>query len=149
MIPPLIGWTAAGGYLLSPRLWLLMSLLGLWQPPHAWLILLANADEVRDSGARTILSSFTDLQLTRILFVWVSCFTAMLVLLPFYGILQHPVLAVTLSLSGALTGLFYAWGLFAGRTPKNYQKLFTLLNSVLVLALLYCIFDNAFMTAIF
>ncbi len=40
MLPPLIGWSAAGGYLFDSQIIIIMLVLGLWQIPHFFLILL-------------------------------------------------------------------------------------------------------------
>jgi len=148
MIPPLMGWVAAGGQLWSPRIWLIMILLGLWQPPHAWLIMLSNTDELRADGSRNILSIFSTFQVNRILFVWVCSFIAVLVLLPLFGILRFSIFSTSLVLAGGLVAGCYAWGLFVSRTRKTYKHLFTLLNSILALTMLYCILDNLLPTTI-
>ena len=142
MIPPLVGWIAAGGQLGSPRIWLIMILLGLWQPPHAWLIMLANADELPTADSRNILSFFSTFQVSRILFIWVCSFMAVLSLLPAFGILAYSFYSTTLVLAGGLAAGWYAWGLFKVRTRKTYRYLFTLLNSVLALTMLYCLLEN-------
>lgn len=143
MIPPLIGWIAAGGHLWSPKICLVMVLVGLWQLPHAWLIILVHADEIRASGTRNILYFFSTAQVERIVFAWVGGFIAMLVLLPFFGILRYPPFSFTLIITGVIMIACYAWGLFIVRSAKNYRHLFTLLNSVLGLTMLCCILDNA------
>jgi len=149
MIPPLVGWVAAGGHLWSSRIWLIMVLLGLWQPPHAWMILLSHAEEFRTSGSRNILLFFSNFQVGRIVFAWVCSFTVTLILLPLFGILRHPVFSITLVLAGVLMIGCYAWGLFILRNSKSYRHLFILLNSVLALAMLYCILENAVATTFY
>jgi len=149
MIPPLVGWTAAGGHLGSQRIWLIMILLGLWQPPHAWMILLANADEVRASYSKNLLHLFSTAQVCRIVFAWVCSFMALLVLLPLFGILHHSFFSISLVLAGVLTIGCYGWGLFISRTRRNYRHLFILLNSVLALAMVYCILANSIATTIY
>ena len=47
MIPPAMGWVAAGGSVLDIRLLALTAWFFLWQLPHFWLILLAREDEYR------------------------------------------------------------------------------------------------------
>jgi protoheme IX farnesyltransferase len=146
MIPPLVGWTAAGGHLGSQRIWLIMILLGLWQPPHAWMILLANSEEVRASGSRNLLHLFSATQVGRIVFAWVCSFMAILALLPLFGILHHSFFSFSLVLAGVLTIGSYGWGLFISRSKRIYRHLFILLNSVLAIAMLYCIIENSIAT---
>lgn len=146
MIPPLVGWTAAGGDLGSQQIWLIMILLGLWQPPHAWMILLANADEVRASYSKNLLHLFSTAQVGRIVFAWVCSFMTLLILLPVFGILHHSFFSISLVLVGMLTIGCYGWGLFISRTKRNYRHLFILLNSVLAIAMAYCILENSIVT---
>ena len=146
MIPPLIGWIAAGGHLWSPKICLIMALVGLWQLPHAWLIVLANADEIRVSGTKNILYFFSTAQVDRIVFAWVGCFVTTLVLLPVFGILRHPIFSFSLVIAGAIMIACYALGLFIVHSAKSYRHLFTLLNTILGLTMLCCILFNTIAT---
>jgi protoheme IX farnesyltransferase len=146
MIPPLVGWIAAGGPLWSPKIYLVIVLLGLWQLPHAWLIVLAHAEEIRISGTKNILYFFSTAQINRIVFAWVGCFTATLVLLPVFGILRHPLFSFLLVITGVIMIACYAWGLFIVHSAKSYRHLFTLLNTVLGLTMLCCILYNTIVT---
>jgi len=146
MIPPLVGWVAAGGHLWSPKICLVMVLVGLWQLPHAWLIVLANADEIKISGTRNVLNFFSTAQVDRIVFAWVGCFITTLILLPVFGILGHPLFSFTLVIAGVIMIACYAWGLFIVHSPKSYRHLFTLLNTVLGLTMLGCILYNTIAT---
>lgn len=48
--PPLIGWLAAGGELLTPLPWLMFLLIWLWTPPHFWALALNVQDDYRKAG---------------------------------------------------------------------------------------------------
>ena len=83
MLPPLMGWLAAGGPLdadcnatgyqpMAPIL-ALMLIIGAWQLPHFWLILLRRSSEYTQlkSTLPSMLSLFHEDQLNRILVVWI------------------------------------------------------------------------------
>lgn len=49
-LPPLIGWSAAGGALADFRIVLLCGILYLWQVPHFWMLQKRHADDYRLAG---------------------------------------------------------------------------------------------------
>ncbi|WP_310601145.1 UbiA family prenyltransferase [Desulfobulbus sp.] len=71
-LPPLIGWTSAGGGLAEPRIWLLFSLFFLWQIPHFCLILLCHADDYRAVERPSLIRLFPARRLRRIALVWIA-----------------------------------------------------------------------------
>ncbi len=82
MIPPLIGWTAAGGEFTSIKIWIIMALFCLWQPPHSWLILLDNPNDYQRSGLPNMLHFFSSKQLKNIIFIWITNFAVMMLFIP-------------------------------------------------------------------
>jgi protoheme IX farnesyltransferase len=44
-LPPVIGWTAAGGGAFDALPWLLFLIVFLWTPPHFWALALAGSDD--------------------------------------------------------------------------------------------------------
>lgn len=71
-VPILIGWVAAGGEMLSPRLLMIWFLFFIWQVPHSWLSMVESGDEYKRAGLPCITTLFTKQQLARINFVWIS-----------------------------------------------------------------------------
>ncbi len=49
MLPPLIGWSAAGGLALDLKIILIMTIMGLWQIPHFFLIVLKTPREASNT----------------------------------------------------------------------------------------------------
>lgn len=49
-IPPMMGWTAAGGHLFDPKLILIATFMYLWQIPHFGLLLLKYKDDYKRAG---------------------------------------------------------------------------------------------------
>jgi protoheme IX farnesyltransferase len=78
-IPPVIGFTAAGGNEPVAGIILFSSFMFLWQLPHFWLIILRYRSDYLKAGFKT-LPSFIDDRLTKYLvFVWVTVTSFMLV----------------------------------------------------------------------
>ena len=70
-IPPLIGYTAAGGGLTDPVIGLVATFFFIWQIPHFWLLLLIGGDQYSQAGLPTMTAIFSRPQLARITFMWV------------------------------------------------------------------------------
>jgi protoheme IX farnesyltransferase len=78
-LPPYIGWSAAGGDLLSGTAFLLCCLFVLWQVPHSLLIVLSHKDDYLRSDIPSLVKLFPESSLKRIFMVWTGAFfTALL-----------------------------------------------------------------------
>jgi protoheme IX farnesyltransferase len=88
-LPPLLGWSAAGGNLFDYRIMLLAGLLYLWQIPHFWLFLRRHGDDYRRAGLP--LPDFTGQGGVPAAFcrLWVVALVAAVLLLPAFGIITH------------------------------------------------------------
>ena len=62
-IPPLIGYTAAGGLPTDPLILLVAAFLFIWQVPHFWLLLLMWGDQYGQAGMPTLTRVFSRMQL--------------------------------------------------------------------------------------
>ena len=71
-IPPLIGWVAAGGLIFSPTILFLSLLIFMWQIPHFWLLIIKYNQEYEKAGFKTLLKVFNEIQVKRIVFIWIS-----------------------------------------------------------------------------
>lgn len=70
-IPPMIGWTFAGGNFFHPQNFALALFFFLWQVPHFWLLLLVYEDDYKQAGFPVLTEKFTRLQIARISFIWI------------------------------------------------------------------------------
>jgi heme o synthase len=87
-LPPLVGWTAAGGLLSHPSVMMIAFFFFIGQIPHFWLILLKYGQEYETAGFPSITSIFTPTQIKRLTFTWITATAISAMLLPFYGIIQ-------------------------------------------------------------
>ena len=105
MIPPVLGWTAGGGSLDDPRLFVLAALFLLWQVPHFWLLLLQNGDDYRRAGLPTLTGIVPRDRLAAISVVWIASTAAAAMALPLFGLLRDPLLFLVLVLAGIVMTL--------------------------------------------
>jgi protoheme IX farnesyltransferase len=85
-VPPIIGWTAAGGEATDPRILAVAFFFFVWQVPHFWLLLLRIGDDYARAGLPTLTRVFTRAQLARIIYVWMIATAAACVSLPVFGV---------------------------------------------------------------
>jgi protoheme IX farnesyltransferase len=89
-LPPLIGWAAAGGELADFRIVLFAGLIFLWQIPHFWFFALKHREDFQRAGLPTVFTRFTPPQIHRLALAWVLSLACATLLLPAFGLLQHP-----------------------------------------------------------
>ncbi len=141
-MPPLIGWTAAGGQLTDSTSLTLAFLLFIGQVPHFWLLTLRYGEEYQNAGLPSLTSMFSRKQIASITFAWIaaSLFTALS--LATLGILHTPVTRVILLILtlGSLS-------VFSG-LPRNIPSTpvrntyFILLNSFFMVVMVILIIDK-------
>ncbi|MCG6909791.1 MAG: UbiA family prenyltransferase [Deltaproteobacteria bacterium] len=143
MLPPLIGWVSAGGGAQPSHILLLMVIIGVWQLPHFWLILLSDAPFYRKAAMPNMLHLFSIRQLHRLLFIWVLAFVSLALFLPVIGIVTNGwlggLLVCHLVLVGVLSGSILR---LRKRTGRPYALLFNWLNSSIGMTLLVISLDR-------
>jgi heme o synthase len=132
-IPPVIGWTAAGGSITHPHALLLAFLFFVGQIPHFWLILLKHAGDYEKAGFPSLSKIFTVKQLVRLTLVWITATALAAIMLVVFGILQ--------SVAGSVVVLVCAIALIIYfLTQKiNVRESFTPAKSFMVLNIFYLI----------
>jgi protoheme IX farnesyltransferase len=83
-VPPLLGWTAAGGALLDFRALALGAFFFVWQVPHFWLLLLRRGEEYRRAGLPSLSARFSPDQLSRITLAWLTATGAVALAMPLF-----------------------------------------------------------------
>jgi protoheme IX farnesyltransferase len=89
-IPPIIGWTAAGGVVTDRSIMPLAFFLFLWQIPHFWLLLLMFGKDYEQAGLPSVTKMFSSIQLRRITFMWILCTAAAGLMLAMAGHVPFP-----------------------------------------------------------
>jgi protoheme IX farnesyltransferase len=136
MMPPLIGWSAAGGDLFSLKIVSIMVLFGIWQLPHFWLILLNHCTEYSRSAMPNMLHHFNRFQLKKILFIWIVNFSVMLLFIPILYWGNQNTTGWILA-TAALVLIFVAFlNIFQHRHQNNYIPLFKFLHGTIFIVML-------------
>lgn len=132
-LPPLIGWAAAGGNPADFRIVLFAGLIVLWQIPHFWFFALKHREDFQRAGLPTVFTRFTPRQVHRLALIWVFALACVTLLLPGFGLLQHP--AACLLGGVAAAGLAAGAGLMllTGRAEPPRGEPFGRLNLALLL----------------
>ena len=97
-LPPIAGWTAAGGSLGDPRIFIIALYFFVWQIPHFWLLLMLYADDYRTGGFPTLNEIFTTAQLKRITFSWLVATVLIAMSIPMFGLINFGLSTVVLFL---------------------------------------------------
>ncbi len=136
-LPPLIGWTCAGGSLGSPLILSIMTLFFLWQPPHFCLILLAHNDNQDSSKHFTNLGTrFSHSGIKRIITVWLTAFTSIVLFLVSQpGIIDQPLRLIIAVIAPIFLALF-TYSLYR-QTRPGYHVLFITLNCYLICLMVF------------
>ncbi len=141
-LPPLIGYSAAGGSIFDSAAVILAGTLLIWQVPHFWLLAWRYRQDQLDSGLPTPFRKLSDRRLFAINSCWLAALALSYMLFVLFGMIVEPLLATTY-----LAGLFVIF-LIAGREllrgaqHARSGRLFHLVNLSMALLLLTLICDN-------
>jgi protoheme IX farnesyltransferase len=142
VLPILMGWMAAGGTLASPKVWILVVLLGVWQLPHFWLVVLASREDYRESGIPNMLRVLSVHQLNKLVFVWVTSFAVLTLLLPLYRIVLSEAAAWVFLANALVLTSVSAVLLFSRRGGHGYRGLFRYLSLSVAVVMSVVILDG-------
>ncbi len=112
-LPPLIGWSAAGGSLLAPHIMILAGTLFLWQIPHTWLLLCHYRSDLQRSGLPNLFERISTDQLLRINNCWLVALGLCYLLFPLFDLIASQFLA-TLFICGIAS-----FAVFIGHEAKK------------------------------
>ena len=141
-MPPLIGWTAAGGHPADYTAILLAFLLFMGQVPHFWLLILKYGDQYQKAGLPNLTTIFSRKQIARITYVWIVASLIIATFLALFGILQNEIIRLVMLIT-AVASLVIFTGLLTRRTTrKRTRNYFILLNSFFMLVMILLIVDK-------
>lgn len=91
-IPPVIGWTAAGGHPGDPVIFAVAFFFFIWQIPHFWLLALMHNEDYDAAGFPLLTRVFSRLQVYRITYMWIVATAATGLAIPGIapGVVQLP-----------------------------------------------------------
>jgi len=139
-IPPVIGWTAAGGYLTHPAIISLAMFFFVWQVPHFWLLLRKYGKDYERAELSSLTQVFSTEQLTRLTFVWIVAAAVTCLSLPVFGAVYSNLAAAAL-LACAVWLVWRASGLLMPEADDaSFRRTFVSIN---VYALLVMVIVSA------
>ena len=130
MLPPYIGWLAAGGSEFGFIIGNAMLIIGLWQFPHFWLVLINSDSEFSGSQYHNMLRLFSARQLHRILAIWVGAMVTTVSCLPLIYRFWHQSIFWAVYAFGILTLTLFFVSSF--RPIIRSRSLFVFLNTFLL-----------------
>jgi protoheme IX farnesyltransferase len=134
-LPPLIGWTAADGFLFHPKIMFIATLMFLWQVPHFWLLIIRYRKEYESAGFTTIWKYLSEYQIKRLIFIWMTVSSLFLFMAPIFGLYLRIWLLLPLAcINSGFIGFFY-YVVFRKPSPGNLRLIFILTNLFLTLIL--------------
>jgi heme o synthase len=127
-LPPIAGWTAAGGDVLDYRIMIVAVYMFVWQIPHFWLLLLLYGEDYQKGGFPVLSKVFSGDQLKRITFSWLIATVLIALLVPMflymYNFFTMP-LIIIISLGMAAVSFRF---LYSSLERKNIRASFLAIN---------------------
>jgi len=141
-LPPLIGWTAAGGLLLTQKSLILAGTLFVWQIPHTWLLLCRYRDDLWRSGLPNLFESISTRRLLQINSCWLSALFLCYLLFPLFGFISHPTLILLFLIGLSVIALLMSREYLQMKRTGNAHRAFHLTNISMALLLSVLILDS-------
>jgi len=138
-IPPVIGYTAAGGAVTDSIILLFALFMFLWQMPHFWLLLVRYGSEYEKAGIKTLYSIMDSGKIKRLVMVWIIASSlALWILTGIFMPLPAAAGALLMILNIAFILLFRKI-IHLPETEKRSKHAFILINSFSMLVMIVLI----------
>jgi heme o synthase len=120
-IPPIIGWTAAGGQAWDLHIILVAFFFFVGQIPHFWLIIMRYGKDYEAAGLPSLTGLFSISQLAKLTLIWVAATAMTAVMLVFFGVFNTLFFSLAIFLLVIILLLsFRSWlGINKLPNPKN------------------------------
>jgi len=138
-LPPLIGWSAAGGSPLDMDIVVVAFLLFVGQMPHYWLLLLKIGSQFAEAGLPVITNLLAPRQIRNLSFIWIAATGVVVLMLPATPVMENQVISVALIIItvGFLIRMYRLS--YRGDLMDHWKKAFITVNLfylVIILALI-------------
>lgn len=141
-IPPLIGWTAAGGSPFHPVILFVAVFVLLWQLPHFWLLLIRFGKEYENAGFSSLPKYLNGSRLKKLVFIWAVVTSVFLCSFQIFDIIFKPAV-VNLFVMLNLVFIFLFYRLLFGKEPiRSVRNAFMLINTFALIVFLVLIFGS-------
>lgn len=143
-LPPLIGWSAAGGNPLDMEIIAVAFLLFVGQMPHYWLLLLKVGSEFQEAGLPVITSLLDARQIRNLSFIWIAATGVCALMLPATPVLQNRIISLVLIIAAVVFLVLMFRFSFKGELVSHWKKAFITVNLFYLVIILVLIADRIF-----
>ncbi len=134
-VPPLIGFSSAGGNISNINIIVYSVFMFLWQLPHFWLILVKYGKEYEKAGFASISTYLNELQIKQLTFFWVILTTFLLFSFGIFSdAISRSLIILFLILNTAFILTFYRM-LFFKKGPQEIKGAFIMINSFSIIVM--------------
>jgi protoheme IX farnesyltransferase len=142
-IPPMMGWTAAGGALIDIRLLYFALFMFLWQMPHFWLLMVKNAKDYQDAGFKVISNQINIHKVKILVFFWGAVTGIYLLAMPVFFKNSHPTIIILVFLLNILFIISFYRAIFISYDySSSGNKAFILVNLFGVAAMIIFLINS-------
>lgn len=135
-VPAFIGWTAAGGYLLDPKIILIGFFLFIWQVPHFWFLLLKYGKEYEEAGFPAISTILPPQNLKFITYIWVIATSITTLMFPLFHFFESGTLYTLVFLLNIWLVITFTQLTFNIKIGINFKRTFATINVFMLIIML-------------
>lgn len=140
-LPPMIGYTAAGGAWYQVDILIVSFFFFIWQVPHFILLVLRLGDQYEAAGYPSLTSQFTENQIKGIVFIWIIGTVFSAFLLPIFQVISNPLITILLIFfSLALT--FQSRALIRTSLNFKFRPIFLNINLYLLVIMVLIVLES-------
>ncbi len=142
-IPPMMGWTAAGGQIIDLKLFYFAMFIFLWQIPHFWLLMAKNARDYKKAGFDVISNQLEQVRVNRLVFFWAVISSLYILPMPvFFPKTPTLIVALIIILNFVFVFAFYQAIFGANNAASKNTKAFTIINLYAVAVMLLMVVNS-------
>ncbi|MBE0663573.1 MAG: protoheme IX farnesyltransferase [Bacteroidales bacterium] len=117
-IPPVIGWTAAGGYVFDFHIILVAFFFFIGQIPHFWMIIMLLGKDYEAAGLKSISKVFSNHQIVNLTLMWVAATAMSAILLVLFGVFTSLTISIIIFLMVFLLLISFRTWIGVSHLPK-------------------------------
>ncbi|HLN56350.1 MAG TPA: UbiA family prenyltransferase [Bacteroidales bacterium] len=140
-LPPLIGWTAAGGSFPDKIILTVQLLFFLGQIPHFWLFILKYGEEYSSAGFPSLTSIMSRKTISILIFIWIVASAVAAGGLWFFGVIQNSAVAAGLLLASMVLVIVFMQ-LPAGRSTRKAVSRYSAILDVYFLLIIVLLMSD-------
>ncbi|PCJ16763.1 MAG: hypothetical protein COB02_15445 [Candidatus Cloacimonadota bacterium] len=142
-IPPIVGWTIAGGYPFAPEIITFAIFIFFWQIPHFWLVTMIYDLQYEKAGLPSITQYLKPKEICRLIYIWILATAMCPLFMTFYGSMQQITLVCIIA-SGVWITYIERKLLNNIETNFNYRQSFREVNLYALSIVLFLTLDKVF-----